>query len=347
MPRLEELAAFVGGQIQGDPQVEIRKLATLDQAGEGDITFLANPKYQPLLGTTRASAVIVAPGTEAPGHLNLLVCPNPYLAFAQILTKLHVHPPQPQGVMAGAVVHPTAQLGDDITIHPGCVVGENVRIGRGTVLHPRVVLYPGVAVGEDCLLHAGVVIREGCQLGNRVIVQPAAVIGSDGFGFAPDGERYYKIPQVGIVVVEDDAEIGACTCIDRAALGVTRIGAGAKLDNLVQIAHNVVVGPHTVMAAQVGISGSTKIGRHCTFGGQAGTAGHLKAGDNLTVAGRGALAGDTEGNQTVSGAPAMPHKEWIKASLVFGKLPEMRKELNALRKEFNQLKHEMNKENEK
>lgn len=344
MIRLKELAALVEGSVKGDPEVEIVKLAPIDQAGTGDITFLANPKYLGLLAATEASAVIVAPGVETPPHLNLLLCANPYLAFAKILTQLHTRRPAPQGVLPGATVHPSAQLGTDVTIHPGCVVGQNVRIGQGTILYPNVVLYDGVVIGNDCTVHAGVVIRESCILGHRVIIQPSAVIGSDGFGFAPDGDKYFKIPQIGIVVIEDDVEIGAATCLDRAALGVTRIGEGCKLDNLVQIAHNVTVGPHTVMAAQVGISGSTKIGRHCTFGGQAGTAGHIKVGDNLTVAGRGGLAGDTEGDQVVSGAPAIPHKDWIKSSLIFARLPEMRKELSLLQKEFNQLKNQMKQE---
>jgi UDP-3-O-[3-hydroxymyristoyl] glucosamine N-acyltransferase len=341
---LKELAALVAGRVVGDPEVEIHKLAPIDQAGVGDITFLANPKLLPLLAGIQASAVIIAPGVEAPEHLNRLLCENPYLAFAKILTFLHVRRPAPQGLLPGCTVHPSAQLDAEVTIHPGCVVGAKVRIGRGTILYPNVVLYDGVTIGADCTLHAGVVVREGCVLGERVIVQPSAVIGSDGFGFAPDGETYFKIPQIGIVVIEDDVEIGACTCIDRAALGVTRIGEGVKLDNLVQIAHNVSVGPHTVMAAQAGIAGSTKIGRHCTFGGQSATAGHIKVGDNLTVGGRGGLTGSIEGNQVVSGAPAIPHKDWIKASLVFPRLPEMRKDLIRLQKELEQLKHQLKEE---
>lgn len=344
MARLSELAALVAGRVVGNPETEIHRLATIDQAGEGEITFLANPKYLPLLATTRAAAVIIAPEIEAPAHLNLLQCANPYLAFAKILTCLHVQRPAPLGILPGACVDPTATLGEDVTIHPGCVVGARVTIGRNTILYPHVILYDGVKIGEECTLHAGTVVREGCILGNRVIVQPSAVIGSDGFGFAPDGEAYYKIPQVGIVIVEDDVEIGACTCVDRAALGVTRVGQGVKLDNLVQIAHNVTLGAHTVMAAQSAIAGSSRIGRHCTFGGQSSAAGHIQAGDNLTVGGRGALASNTEGNQTVSGVPAFPHREWLKSSLIIPRLPEMRKELSRLQREVENLKHIINKE---
>lgn len=339
MAKLRDLAALVNGCIVGDPETEILRMATIDQARFGDITFLANPKYLPLLATTQASAVIIGIGVEAPAELNLLQCDNPYLAFAKILTFLHVPRPEAQGVSPRAIVDPSAEIAEGVTIHPGCVIGARVKIGAHSILYPNVVLYEDVTLGEDCIIHAGVVIREGCRLGHRVILQPSAVIGSDGFGFAPDGERYYKIPQIGIVVVEDDVEVGACSCIDRAALGVTRLGEGVKIDNMVQIAHNVTIGAHTVIAAQTGISGSSKIGRHCTFGGQSSSAGHIKTGDNLIVAGRGALAGNTDGDQIVSGAPAIPHRDWLKASMIFAKLPSLRKEVLRMQKEIDLLKN--------
>ena len=228
-----------------------------------------------------------------------------------------------------------------MTIHPGCVVGERVHIGAGTILYPNVVIYDDVVIGDDCTLHAGVIVREGCRIGHRVILQPGAIIGSDGFGFAPDGERYFKIPQVGIVEIEDDVEIGSATCVDRAALGVTRIRRGVKIDNLVQIAHNVVVGEDTVIVAQVGIAGSTEIGRHCTFGGQSGTAGHLKIGDHVTVGGRGAVAGHVQSKKIISGTPAIDHQDWLKASLVFAKLPELRREINRLKRQLDELTDKM------
>jgi UDP-3-O-[3-hydroxymyristoyl] glucosamine N-acyltransferase len=336
--KLRDLAALIDARIVGDPEIEIERMATIDQAQPGAITFLANPKYLPLLATTQASAVIIGAEVEAPAGLNLLQCANPYLAFAKILTVLHVQRPEPQGVSPRAVVDASAEIAAGVTIHPGCVVGARVKIGAETILYPNVVLYDDVTLGAHCTIHAGVIIREGCRIGERVIIQPAAVIGSDGFGFAPDGEGYYKIPQIGIVVVEDDVEIGAGSCIDRAALGVTRLGQGVKLDNLVQIAHNVTIGAHTVMAAQVGIAGSSKIGRHCTFGGQSSAAGHITTGDNLTVGGRGALAGHAAGEQTVSGVPAIPHHDWLKASLIFPKLPTMRKDLKRMQQEIDRLK---------
>jgi len=336
MARLQELAELVDGQVIGDPDLEIRRLLPLQAAGPGDITFVTKAKYAKDLHNCRASAVIL---TEAVPDADFaqLICPNPYLAFARVLAHLQVRKPTPLGVMPGAQVDPSAELGADVSLYPGCYVGAGARVGRGTILYPNVVIYPDVNIGEDCLLHAGCVVREECQLGDRVILQPNATIGSDGFGFAPDGERYEKIPQVGIVVLEDDVEIGAGSCIDRAALGVTRIGTGTKLDNLVQIAHNVEIGPHTVMASQTGIAGSTVIGRHCTFGGQAAAAGHIRIGDNVTVAGRGGVAANTEGNQVLSGVPAMPHRDWLKASMSFPKLPEMRKEISRLRRQLEAL----------
>lgn len=331
MATLRELADLVGGTAIGDGAAEIRNVAPIEAAGEGDITFVANPKYLSRLASTRASAVIVTPGVDAPGR-NLIVCPNPYLAFAKVLTALRVRRPEPRGIMAGASVHPGARIAEGVTIHPGCVVGEGASVGRGTVLHPNVVLYENASVGEDCLIHAGVVVREECRLGDRVIVQPGAVIGSDGFGFAPDGPRYFKIPQVGTVEIEDDVEIGAGACVDRATLGVTRIRRGTKLDNLVQIAHNVEVGEDTILVAQVGIAGSTKIGRHCTFGGQSGTAGHITIGDNVMIGGQSGVHNDLDGGQVLSGTPAIPHKDWLKAAMTFGKLPDMRKELGRLKR---------------
>jgi UDP-3-O-[3-hydroxymyristoyl] glucosamine N-acyltransferase len=330
---LKELAKLVGGDVVGDADLEIRRVAAIDDAQEGDITFVANPKYLPKLRETKASAVIVSPNLEAPG-LSLIVCSNPYLAFAKILTFLQVRRPEPKGIMAGAFVHPRALLAEGVTVYPGCVVGENAKVGEETILYPGVVLYENVTIGEKCTLHAGVVVREGCRVGNRVILQPSAVIGSDGFGFAPDGSHYYKIPQVGIVTIEDDVEIGAATCIDRAALGVTRIKRGAKIDNLVQIGHNVVVGEDTILVSQVGIAGSTEIGNHCTLGGQVGVAGHIRIGDNVMIGARGGVTKSVAGNQVLSGVPVMPHKEWLKASVGFAKLPEIRKEISRMKRQI-------------
>lgn len=336
MATLQQLATLIGGQVQGNPELEIARVYPIDQAREGDITFVANPKYLARLEQCKASAIIVSPGVNAPGR-NLLICENPYLAFAKILTFLQVPARSHKGVMAGAHVAQSALLADGVTIYPGCVVGENVQIGADTTLYPGVVVYDDVVIGRDCLLHGGAIIREGCILQDRVILQPTAVIGSDGFGFAPDGAAYYKIPQVGIVVLEDDVEIGAGSCIDRAALGETRIRRGTKLDNMVQVGHNVEIGEDCIIVSQVGIAGSTKIGRHCTFGGQSAIAGHLTVGDNVMIGARGGASNNVDSNQILSGAPLLPHKQWLKASMSFAKLPEMRKELHRMAKRLEEL----------
>ncbi|WP_321392009.1 UDP-3-O-(3-hydroxymyristoyl)glucosamine N-acyltransferase [uncultured Desulfuromusa sp.] len=336
MAKLHELADLVGGEIRGNAELEILQVAPIDKAQAGDITFVANPKYLAQLESCQASAVIISPGVEVSGK-NLIVCANPYLAFAKILTFLQVLPRPVRGIMAGASVADSAVVDPTVTIYPGCVVGERVTIGAGTTLYPGVMVYSDVIIGNDCVLHANTVIREGCRLYDRVILQPAAIIGSDGFGFAPDGSAYYKIPQVGIVVLEEDVEIGANSCVDRAALGETRIRRGTKIDNLVQIAHNVDVGEDCILVSQGGVAGSSKIGNHCTFGGQAAIAGHLTVGENVMIGGRGGATGNVAPNQILSGLPLMPHKKWLRATMTLPKLPEMRKDLQQMQKRLDEL----------
>lgn len=334
---LAELAKLVQGEVQGDPTIKVTRVAPIDQAIEGDITFVANPKYLPRLKQCRASAVIVAPGVAA-GDRDVIVSTNPYLAFAKVLAFLHGSSEQNPGVRPGAQVATSATIDSTATIYPGCVIGERVVVGARTVVHPGVCLYDDVVVGADCCFHAQSVVREGCQLGDRVIIQPGAVIGSDGFGFAPDGSAYFKIPQVGVVVLEDDVEIGANSCIDRATLGETRIRRGTKVDNLVQIGHNVDIGEDCIIVAQVGFAGSTRIGNHCTFGGQSAVAGHLKVGDYITIGARGGVSGDLEApHQVLSGIPLMPHREWLRSTMTLPKLPEIRKDVQQLKKRVEEL----------
>jgi UDP-3-O-[3-hydroxymyristoyl] glucosamine N-acyltransferase len=336
---LGTLADLVGGQVRGNADLLISGVAPLDRAGSTEIGFLANPKYRGQLDGTRAAAVIVHPSMAGSLDRPLLLCANPYLAFARILAHFHPPPNLPSGLQAGATVDATAIIAAGATISPGCVIGAGARVGRGSVLHPNVTVYPQAEIGEDCTVYAGVVIRERCMLGDRVIVQPNAVIGSDGFGFAPDGPRYVKIPQVGRVIVEADVEIGACTCVDRGTLDDTRIRRGTKIDNLVQIGHNAQVGEDCILVSQVGISGSTVIGRHCTFGGQSATSGHLKVGDNVTIAARGGVSGDVDANQVMAGLPLQPHREWLKTAMTMTHLPEMRRELKQLRQRLEALEH--------
>ena len=338
---LAELADLIDGRLVGDRDLTISRVAPIDAATTGDITFVSNPKYISALNSTGASAVIVRPDFGYDGNLPRIESDNPYLAFAQVLTHLAVETLPCQGVSESACIASSADIGPEVTVSAGCYVGENVKIGKGSYLHPGVILYDGVTIGEDCQLHSGTVIREECRIGNRVILQPNCTIGSDGLRFAPDGEKYFKIPQVGTVVIEDDVEIGSCSCVDRAALGQTLVKQGTKIDNLVHVGHNVEVGENTIMVAQVGIAGSTIIGNHCTFGGQSAAIGHLKIGDNVTVVARGGVSADTEGNQAVASFPTMPHKQWLKASSGFAKLPEMRKEIQRLKKQIDDLENRM------
>ena len=339
---LGELAELVGGRVSGDPSIKICGVASLDSAGSGEITFLSNPKLKALLPESQAAAIVATPALEGVVAKPLLLVDNPYLAFAQLLTYFRVPEFTPLGISPQADVHPEAIVAEDVTISSGCVVGPGARIAAGTTLHPNVTIYPDAEIGVDCLLHAGCIVREGCLLGDRVILQPGAIIGSDGFGFAPDGERYFKIPQVGRVVVEDDVEIGSCSTIDRGTLGDTRICRGTKIDNMVHIAHNVQIGEDSILVAQVGVAGSAKIGRHCTFGGQAAVAGHVKIGDYVTIAGRGGVTKDVADRSALAGLPAVPHRDWLKASSSMVHLPEMRRELAQLKKQITELTAKLN-----
>ncbi|MGH7534031.1 MAG: UDP-3-O-(3-hydroxymyristoyl)glucosamine N-acyltransferase, partial [Gemmatimonadales bacterium] len=260
---------------------------------------------------------------------------NPYLAYARAVALLHPQPrPQP-GVHLSAQVDPTAVLGPDVHVGALAVIGARARVGARTVIHPQVVLGAEVEVGEDCLIHSGVQVRERCRLGHRVILQNGAVIGGDGFGFAKDPEgRYEKVPQIGVVVIEDDVEIGALAAVDRAALGETRIGRGTKIDNLVQVGHSVTIGSDAVIAGQVGIAGSSKIGNRVTLAGQVGVVGHLTIGDGAVVTAQSGVPGTVEPGAVISGSPAFEHRAWLKAVAVFAKLPELQKRLRELERKL-------------
>ena len=331
-----EIADYLGGTVRGDGSILISGLGTLETAGPDALTFLANPKYAAKVAETSAGAVLMAPGGERYGRTAIEVA-NPYLGFAKLLTLFYTVPHEPLGILPGAMVDSSATVGVGITVYPGVCIGKNVVVGDRTVIYPGAVLYDNVTIGEDCVIHANVVIRECCRLGDRCIIQPGAVIGSDGFGYAPDGAGYYRIPQIGIVVLDDDVEIGANSCIDRAAVEVTRIRRGTKLDNLVQIAHNCEIGEDCMIVSQVGISGSAKIGNHVTLAGQVGVAGHLTIGDNVLVGAQSGVPGSLPANAAYSGTPTMPHKEWLKSSMILPRLPEMRKTVSSLEKRITQL----------
>ncbi len=334
--KLAELAARLGCELRGDGELEILGVAGLDEAGSGDLSFLANPRYAEKLKLTRASAVVVAPGQEA--GVPALVSDNPYLVFARAVALVRPLPRPAPGLDPSARVDATAVVGEGVHVGALAVVGTGVRIGARSVLHPQVVLYDGVEVGEDCELHSGVQVRERCRLGSRVVVQNGAVIGADGFGFARDAAgRYHKFPQVGIVVIEDDVEIGALTAIDRAALGETRIGRGTKLDNLVQVGHSVTIGEDSVIAGQVGIAGSVRIGRGVTLAGQVGVAGHIELGDGVVATAQSGIPGSLEPGAVVSGSPSFENRAWRKSIAAFARLPELLRRLREVERKVESL----------
>jgi UDP-3-O-[3-hydroxymyristoyl] glucosamine N-acyltransferase len=333
--KLALLASRLGCVLRGDGEVEVSRVAGIGEAGPGDLTFVSGARYAPQVKSTRASAVIVPAGLET--ALPSLVSDNPYLAFARAVSLLHPQPPPTPGVHPSAVVDASAAVAADAQVGALCVVGRGARVGPRTVLHPHVVLYDGAEVGADCRLHSGVQVRERCRLGDRVVVQNNAVIGGDGFGFAKDADgRYQKIPQVGIVVVEDDVEIGALTAVDRAALHETRIGRGTKIDNLVQIGHSVAIGGDSVLAGQVGIAGSTTLGDRVTLAGQVGVAGHLTIGADVVATAQTGIPSSVDPGRVISGYPAIDNREWLKASAVFAQLPELRRRVRGLERKLDE-----------
>ena len=346
---LAELAARVGGTVQGDGALRLDGVAPLEDAGPSHISFFANRKYRKAFEASRAGAVIVEPDEDVPEGRTVLRAAPAYLAFAKISTAFHPpREPLPE-VAPEAAIHPSAKVHPSAQVMPFASVGARAEVGPRTILFPGVHLGEDVRVGADCTLYANVVIRERCVIGDRVILQPGCVIGADGFGFALDlqgegrGPRHYKVPQAGIVVVEDDVEIGANACVDRATLGVTRIGRGAKIDNLVQIAHNVEVGPLSILASQVGISGSTKLGMGVVAWGQAGLVGHITVGDRANIAAQAGVASDVDAGARIAGSPAGPDVQWARNSAVFNRLTEMRRELRELRAAVARLQGEQEK----
>ena len=318
----KQIADFVGGRVEGNEQTVVNTFAKIEEGKEGAISFLSNPKYTNYLYETKASIVLVNDDLvlEHPVSATLIRVKNAYECVAKLLQMYAATMPKKSGIHPLAFVAETAEVGKDVYIGPFAVIGEHVRIGEGSMIFPNVTIY------------------DGCQIGNHVTIHAGAVIGADGFGFAPNVDGYEKIPQLGIVVIEDNVEIGANTCIDRSTMGQTVIHRGVKLDNLVQIAHNCEVGANTVMSAQVGLAGSTKVGEWCMFGGQVGLAGHLTIGDHVNLGGQSGVSGNIKPEQTLIGSPAMEPSIFFKSSAIFRKLPEMYKEINDLRKELEELK---------
>lgn len=336
---LAELANLVGGAVVGDGSVMIHRVAPIDEAVTGEITFLTNPRYAKHLERCQASAVIVAMGgsVEHAGktRISFLEAGDPYVAFAKIL-QLFAAPSQfTQGCSAQASVNASASLANGVTVFPHVYIGARARIGSNSVLYPGVFIGDDVEVGADCTIHPNVTLRQGCRLGDRVILHAGVVIGSDGFGYAGRGDGRVKIPQVGIVVVEDDVEIGANTTVDRATLGRTVIGRGAKIDNLVQIAHNVNIGEHSVVAAQAGIAGSTKVGKHVTIAGQVGIVNHVEIGDGAMIGPQSGIPKSVPPGAMLSGGiAAAPHHEWLKVMTLLPQLPKLWNSVRALERQM-------------
>jgi UDP-3-O-[3-hydroxymyristoyl] glucosamine N-acyltransferase len=338
MATVGSLAALVGGTVIGDASHRIRDVADLDTAGPEDISFLANPKYRDRFNLTRAGAVVVPEGISEGPSASLIVCTNPYLALARIIRELRPPTVYPPGVESGAHVHPEARVDSSATIRVGAIVESGAVIGSRSVIGPGCYVGSGAQIGCEVLLHPGVKILERCVIHDRTIIQAGAVIGSDGFGFAPDdSSRRHKIPQVGIVEVGEDVEIGANTTIDRATFGVTRIGAGSKIDNLVQIAHNVITGKDCVIVAQSGIAGSTRIGERVIMGAQAGLVGHIELCDDVVLAARAGVPNNIREPGVYSGLPAMPHRLWLKVAMAQQILPQMRRRLRHIEKRIDEL----------
>ena len=326
---LLELAGLVNGRVLGDGGIVITGINSIDNAKEGEITFISNPKYLKMANTTNATAIIVPPDFQVSAK-PLLCTENPYLAYAKITALFYEKPRQARGIDNTAVIGKNTEIGRDVSIYPFVYVGDNVKIEDRVSLYPGVYIGNDTGIGEDTIVYANASIREGCKIGKRVIVHCGTVIGSDGFGFARDGNRHQKIPQVGIVQIDDDVEIGANSTIDRAALGKTWVKRGVKIDNMVQIGHNVIVGEDTILVAHVAISGSSQIGRNVTLAGKVGVAGHIRVGDNVVVGGQSGITKDIPPDRVVSGLPCVSHREWLKSQISITKLPRMRKVLNEL-----------------
>ncbi len=329
----------MGGEVLGDGAVQIRGVSGLEEAGPGDLSFYGSPRYRKAALATKASAVLV--GADVPDRKDLAYVrvANPHLAFARISALFHPRPTFSPGVAPGAHVHPEAAVHPLATVMAGATVERGAQVSAKAVLFPGVFVGEGASVGEGALLYPNVVVRERCVVGARVILHPCVVVGADGFGFALDMEvpEHFKVPQAGIVRIEDDVEVGACSCIDRATTGETLIGRGTKIDNLVQVAHNVRIGPLSIVCAQAGISGSAEVGMGVVLAGQVGVVGHIRVGDMAKVGAQSGVAHDVPDGATVSGSPAFDHREWLRASAAYGKMAGVMKELQRLRKRVEQL----------
>ena len=340
--KLREIARQLGCRLEGSGDIEIYRVAGIEQARAGDLTFVAHEKYIAKLSATSASAVIAAPDVPARGSAALLRTDQPYLAFAKAVELLTQAPPPPVGIDPASSIAPDATLGPEVAIGPFVAVGAGATVGARTIVYPNAVIGAGARIGEACVIRSQVSIRDRVVIGNRVLLQDGVVVGSDGFGFAkqPDG-THLKIPQLADVVIEDDVEIGANTTIDRPAVGETRIGAGTKIDNLVQVGHGVRIARRVLLAAQVGIAGSCVIEDDVVLAGQVGVANHVRLGKGVVATAQSGIPNSVDAGQYVSGYPAVGHREWLKSSAVYRQLPDMRKRIVELEQRIAELEQKL------
>lgn len=337
--KIREIAEILKGTVVGDGDVAVERIAAIDEAGPGELTFVANLQYSAKLATTGAAAILVQPGMECPGK-NLIVVKEPYAALGKLLALFYPAETAPPGVSPRAFLAEGAEISPEATIYPGVTVCRGARVMRGAVLYPGVFVGCDATIGEDSILHPNVCIYRKCLIGKGVILHAGVVIGGDGFGYANPGVENLKIPQVGIVQIDDDVEIGANSTVDRATLGKTWIKRGVKIDNLVQIAHNVVIGEDSIIVSQVGISGSTRLGKGVVIGGQAGLTGHLTIGDHVQIGAQAGVLDDVPPGSIVSGSPHLPHREWLRVVATLAKLPDMKHTLSSLAKRVEKLEEE-------
>ena len=342
--RLQDIADRLGCRLEGDGAIEITRVAGIQHAARGDLTFIANAKYAEGLAATRASAVILGAHAAhaAPPGCAVLRSDDPYSTFARALTLFVQSTPPVAGIDRLSSIAPDAKIGAEVSIGPFVAIGGGVSIGARTIVYPGVVIGPRAQIGSDCIIHPHVSIRDGVVVGNRVVLQNGVVVGSDGFGFAPQQDgTHLKIPQNASVVIEDDVEIGANSAVDRPAVGETRIGAGTKIDNLVHVAHGVAIGRNVLIAAQAGIAGSAALGDSVMMAGQSGVAGHLDVGPRVKIGAKSAVLQPVEADAFVTGIPAIEHSEWRKASVIFRQLPSLKKRVDELQQRITELQEEL------
>ncbi len=338
----EQIAGLINGNIEGNPSIEVTSLAKIEEGSEGDISFLANPKYEEYIYTTGSSICIVnntfEPNKSLPETLTLIKVDDAYACFAKLLEVYDtMNRPEPE-IQTPSFIDETATLGQDVFVGAFAVIGKNVNIGNNVVIHPNVTIGNNVSIKDNTVIHPGATVYRDCEIGENCTIHSGAVIGSDGFGFAPDQNgKFQKIPQIGNVILEDNVDIGANTTVDRATMGSTVIRCGTKLDNLVQIGHNVVIGEDSALAAQAGVAGSSKIGKNVLIGGQVGLAGHLSIGDRVKIAAQSGIGGNVSDDEVVMGSPAFNNKEYKKSYLGFRRLPRIQERLDVLEKKIKEL----------